>query len=99
MAVVRVWVVWMRVDQRFVPVLMRMAHAGLDPLGMAVAMMLVMLVLVRVLDGLVRMPVRVPLGEVQPHAPCHQRRGDAEPRRNGLVQQREAQRGAGERCG
>src|SRR5262249_37945115 len=73
--------------------------AGPDPPAMAVAMMLVMLVLVRVLDGLVRMQVRVPLGEMQPHAPCHQRRGDAQSKRDGLVQQREAQRSAGERCG
>lgn len=90
---------WMRVGQTFVPVLMRMALARLEPRGMVVAMMLVMLVLVRVLEGLVRMPVRVPLGEMQPHAPRHQHRGDGESRRNGLVQQREAQRSAGERRG
>ena len=99
MAVVRIRVMGMRMHQTFVPVLVRMTHARLDPLGMVVAMMLVMVVLVRVLDGLVRMRVRMPLGEMQPHAPCHQRRSSAESRRNGLVQQREAQRSAGKRRG
>jgi hypothetical protein len=71
MAVVRIRVMRVRMSHRFVPVAMRMAHARRGRLGMLVAMMLVVLVLVRVLDGLVRMQVRVPLGEMQPDAPRH----------------------------
>jgi hypothetical protein len=64
--------------QAFVPMAMRMAHAWSERLGMAVAMMLVVLVLVAVIDGLVRMEMRVKLGEMEPHAPRHENRSYGE---------------------
>lgn len=67
-----------RVGQMFVAVLMRMAHARHDRLGMAVAMVLVVLVLVAVLRGIVRMKVGVPLGEMEPDSPGHESRSDGE---------------------
>ena len=76
--VVRVRVMRMRVGEAIVPVAVGMTYAGRHRPGVGMAMVLVVLVLVRVLDGLVRMHVRVPLGEMQPHAPGHESRSEGE---------------------
>jgi len=94
-----VWVMWMRVGQAFVPVVMRMAHVRPERLGMIVAMVLVVLVLVRVLYGLVRVHVRVALGEMQPHAAGHENRSHGEVPGYGLFQEKQAKRSARERRG
>jgi hypothetical protein len=88
-----------RVGQPLVPVRMGMAMARRDWLGMGVAMVLVVLVLVRVLDGPVRMKVRVALCEMQPHAPGHENRSYGEVPGQGLFEESETERGARERRG
>lgn len=98
-AVVRIRVMWVRMRQLFVPMVMRVARARGDPFGVVVAMMLVMFVLVRVLDALVRMDVSVALGEVQPHAPCHECRSDREVPSQSLLEDKKTECRTRERRG
>lgn len=66
-------VVRMLVRQPLVPVRMAVARSLGQRRLVLVAMMLVVLVLMRVLERLVRMAVHVALGDMQPDARRHQR--------------------------
>ena len=77
-AVMRVRIVGMRMRQRLVPVRVRVPRPRSDRLTVGVLVMRVVPVLVGVLQWLVRVPVLVPLGQVQPDARGHQDRGDRE---------------------
>ena len=67
----------MRVDQRFMPVWMRMRLARWIARGVGMPVMLVVRVEVVVLRRLVLVFVFVPLGEVQHHASAHEYRRNA----------------------
>ena len=63
-----------RVRHRLMDVRMRVRFARIDIGRVRVPMMFVVKVAMRVLQSLVRVLVRVPLGEMQPHTARHQRR-------------------------
>lgn len=64
MAVMHVRIVRMRMRQRLVPVRVRVPRPRSNRLAVGVLVMRVVPMLVRVLHGFVRVPVRVPLGQV-----------------------------------
>ena len=59
---------------------------GRNVLAIVVIMVLVMLVSMLVLDHVMFVVVQVTLGDVQPHAPPHERTGNHECDREGLIE-------------
>ena len=69
----RVGKVGMRMRQRLVTMPVRVPRARCDRLRVLVLMVVVVDVLVRMREQLVRMPMFVTLGQVEPHAYGHER--------------------------
>ena len=70
--------VLMGMSQRPVAVQVRMLHSRRHRVGVVVQVVLVVDVRVLVLDGFVPMTMRVPFGQMQPHAGSHERAGRGE---------------------
>ena len=97
MAVMRVRIVGMRVREHLVLVRMRVPRPRSDRLAVGVPVMRVVPMLVGVLQWLVRVPVLVPLGQVQPDACGHQDRSNRERRGQRLSEERHGEDGARKR--
>jgi len=98
MPVVDVRVVRMTVSQRRVGMLVNVGPGAVPPVGVFMAMMLVVSVRVRVHEGLVPVFVSVMFRDVQPHAEPHQRgRGDQGPC-HGVLARQDRHDGPEERC-
>lgn len=63
----------MGMSQRLVAVWVRMLRSGRHWLGVVMPVVVVVNVRVLVFDGFVPMAVRVPFGQMQPYAGCHER--------------------------
>lgn len=88
-----------RVNQPGMAVAMRVRLAGRIVRGVVVAVMRVVHVPVLVLHRLMDVLVRVPLGQVQPHARAHEQAGGAELPRHRFREHGQRQHGPDERRG
>ena len=96
MPVVFVWIVFVRVGHRIVPMTVRMPDRSWVTEGMVIVVDVVFM-LVLMLQGQVPMGVHMPLDDVQPNSKPHQSTGNEECRGHGLVKNQYSQDGAEER--